>query len=299
MLVALLGSLAAFVAFAALVLWAGSLRTAAAEARISGLAPRASRPEDDAFADRVLMPAFGSLGKFIVSLLPHSFVASVSRQLAAAGRPMNTQSFFVVVMLTAIGLPAALIAMVALSGGSMSGVLIFFALITGILGLIMPLFWLRNRVRNRKQAIWRSLPDAFDLVTVCVEAGLGLDAALRQISQKMRGPIADEVALTLHEVSIGRPRREALEDMAHRAQLKELTTFVNSIIQAEQLGTSLGRVLRAQGISLRVQRRQKAEELARKAPVKLVFPLVLFIMPTFFIVTLGPIAVRVVNFLTE
>jgi tight adherence protein C len=111
--------------------------------------------------------------------------------------------------------------------------------------------------------------------------------------------MADEIALLLREVGMGRPRREALEDLAHRTDVPEVTTFVAAVAQAEQLGTSLGRVLRAQGISLRAQRRQIAEETARKAPVKMVFPLVLFIMPTFFIITLGPIAVRAIEFIGE
>jgi tight adherence protein C len=148
-------------------------------------------------------------------------------------------------------------------------------------------------------AIWKSLADAFDLITVSVEAGLGLDAALRHVSEKLHGPLADEIRQMLREVGMGRPRREALEDMAQRIDLRELEGFVNAVIQAEQLGTSLGRVLRAQSAALRVRRRQRAEEIARKAPVKMVFPLVLCLMPAFFIVVLGPIFVRLVNYLSE
>ncbi len=136
-------------------------------------------------------------------------------------------------------------------------------------------------------------------MTVSVEAGLGLDAALRQVSQKLRGPLGDEIGQMLREVGMGRPRREALEDLAERTDVPEVTTFVNAVIQAEQLGTSLGRVLRAQAMTLRVRRRQRAEEMARKAPVKLVFPLVLCIMPSFFIVTIGPVFVRLVSYLSE
>ena len=127
--------------------------------------------------------------------------------------------------------------------------------------------------------------------------GLGLDAALRQMATKLKGPLSEEIALALRQIGMGRPRREALEDMAERVDVLELTTFVNAVIQAEQLGTSLGRVLRAQAVSLRVRRRQRAEETARKAPVKMVFPLVLFIMPSFFVITLGPMIVHLSNYL--
>jgi tight adherence protein C len=180
-------------------------------------------------------------------------------------------------------------------GGSVLAVL--FIIVFSPIGLLLPSLWLRRRVRLRKAAIWKRLSDAFDLVTVCVEAGLGLDAALRQVAAKLRGPLGDELALMLRQVAMGRPRRAALEDMAERVDLQEVTTFVNSVIQAEQLGTSLGRVLRAQSMSLRVHRRQKAEENARRAPIKMAFPLVIFIMPTFFIVTVGPVIVHLIDFL--
>jgi tight adherence protein C len=160
-------------------------------------------------------------------------------------------------------------------------------------------FILQLSVGSRKAAIWKRLPDAFDLVTVSVEAGLGLDAALRQVADKLRGPLSEEIAQVLREVGMGRARREALEDMANRCQIRELETFVHAVVQAEQLGTSLGRVLRAQALSLRVRRRQRAQELARRAPVKLVFPLVFLIMPTFFIITLGPVVVRFFDYVND
>ena len=175
----------------------------------------------------------------------------------------------------------------------------FVALGAFVLGFFGPYFWLIRAVRTRKLRVWKSLADAFDLVTVSVEAGLGLDAALRQVASKLKGPLAEELAQCLREVGMGRPRREALEDMAERVDVKELETFVNAVVQAEQLGTSLGRVLRSQAVTLRIRRRQRAEEASRRAPVKLVFPLVLFIMPTFFIVTLGPVFIRFVNYLEQ
>jgi tight adherence protein C len=254
---------------------------------------------DAPFGDRVVIPVFGALAKFVVELLPSAFVSRVSRQLVAAGGPVTTSGFFVVVILLGIFFPAALMALAVMLTGSLSPFLLLVTLFVAGVGLFLPFLWLRRSVRRRKEAIWKSLPDAFDLITVAVEAGLGLDAALRQVAEKLRGPLAEEIGRMLREVGMGRPRREALEDMAERVDVKELKTFVNAIIQAETLGTSLGRVLRAQGLSMRIQRRQRAEELARKAPVKMVFPLVLFIMPTFFLVTLGPVGIRLLNYLNE
>jgi tight adherence protein C len=213
---------------------------------------------------------------------------------------MSTQAFFTMMVVTGILTPAAIFVLsLALNDGQLSLLGVIVTLADLALGIFGPLLWLHRRARARKITIWKSLPDAFDLVTVSVEAGLGMDAAMRQVAQKLRGPLADEIGQMLREVGMGRPRREALEEMAERTDLQEVTTFVNAVVQAEQLGTSLGRVLRAQGVTLRVRRRQRAEEMARKAPIKMVFPLVLCIMPSFFIVTVGPIFVRLVNYLGE
>jgi tight adherence protein C len=254
---------------------------------------------DAPFSDRVMFPMAGGAGGFLMHLLPHRWVDRISKQLLAAGSPMTTAGFFTVLIITAVFFPLAFVAFMALAGAEIGGVVIFLALIFFFLGILLPVWWLQRIVTSRRQKIWKSLADAFDLITVCVEAGLGLDAAMRQVSEKLRGPLSDEISQVLREVGMGRSRREALEDMARRTQVKELETFVHAVIQAEQLGTSLGRVLRAQAMSLRVRRRQRAQEIARRAPVKLVFPLVLCIMPTFFLITLGPVAVRFFEYISD
>jgi tight adherence protein C len=212
---------------------------------------------------------------------------------------MTIQAFVTVLVMTGALFPAAALALAVMTAGKLTPVAIVLALFALAAGTMGPLVWLRAAARNRRLAIWKRLPDAFDLITVCVEAGLGLDAALRQVAEKLRGPISDEISQVLREVGMGRQRREALEDMARRADVRELETFVNAVIQAEHLGTSLGRVLRAQAFSLRIKRRQKAQELARRAPVKMIFPLVLLIMPTFFIITVGPVFVHLVRYLSD
>lgn len=299
-MIALIGAICAFISVGGFVLYMAGSASRRPEARLAGLRQSSVQASLDApFADRVVLPVFGGIARFLIEALPHSFVRRTSRQLVTAGRPMTTQSFFTVVAVIGIFFPLAALAFVAMVSDTVSAIALIVAFIAGVFGVLLPFVWLRRRVRSRQLTIWKSLPDAFDLITVSVEAGLGLDAALRHVAEKLRGPFSDEIAQTLREVGMGRPRREALEDLSERLEIDELTTFVNSVIQAEQLGTSLGRVLRAQGAAIRTRRRQKAEELSRKAPVKMVFPLVLFIMPTFFIVTLGPLVVHLVNYFNE
>lgn len=297
-MLALIAAVCVFTAVASLIVWSvGALRNPI-EARVSGLSPAGSgRPIEAPFADRVVVPVLDGIVRAFVQILPHRLVERTRRQILSAGSPISVQAFFTIVLLCLVFFPGGAIFLITRSAGSLS---LFLLLVIGLgtaTGLALPFVWLRRRSRNRRLAIWRGLPDAFDMITVCVEAGLALDAALRQVSSKLRGPLTDEIALVLREVGMGRPRREALEDMMNRVDVPEVTTFVNAVVQAEQLGTSLGRVLRAQSLSLRRQRRQKAEEVARRAPVKMVMPLVLFIMPTFFIITIGPVAVQLVDIL--
>lgn len=298
-MLALIAAVAAFVSVSSLLAWfAGALRNPV-EARIARLAPVGSSTAMKVpFSDRVFIPVLDGFTNLLIQLLPHRFVSRVSRLLLAAGAPMTTQAFFTLMLVCSLFFPAAGLFLLGRSDG-VAGWMIVAAAFLAFAGFILPYMWLRRRVRKRKLAIWRSLADVFDMVTVCVEAGLGLDAALRQVSDKLKGPFSDEISLMLRQVGMGRPRRESLEDLAYRVDVPEVTTFVHAIVQAEQLGTSLGRVLRAQSLSLRVHRRQKAEEMARRAPVKMVFPLVLFIMPTFFIVTIGPMFVHLTEYLKD
>lgn len=301
MMVAFIGAVCAFIAVSGLILYTSGSTSRRVEGRLGDLNRTSTQIRNDApFSQRVVLPVFGGLAEVLMQMLPHSLVNRTTRQLLAAGKPMSTQSFFTLVLITGAFFPiAGATGFLLLADGGLPAAVVIGCIVAGVLGMLLPFIWLRRRVRERKLAIWKSLPDAFDLITVSVEAGLGLDAALRHVSEKLRGPFSEETAHTLREVGLGRPRREALEDMAHRVDVEELATFVNSVIQAEQLGTSLGRVLRAQGASIRTRRRQKAEELSRKAPVKMVFPLVLFIMPTFFIVTLGPLVVHLIKYLND
>lgn len=157
----------------------------------------------------------------------------------------------------------------------------------------MPRMWLKGKVGARQKLVLRALPDALDLVTTCVEAGLGLDAALARVAEKSEGPFADELSRMLRDVAMGKLRREAMTELSERIGVEELTGFINSVIQAEQLGVGIAQVLRVQSDQMRMKRRQRAERSAHEAPIKMLFPLVLFIFPSFMIVILGPAVIRI------
>src|SRR5262249_10250851 len=165
-------------------------------------------------------------------------------------------------------------------------------LLMGVIGLAfgytIPEFWLGGRVRKRQHAILLQIPDTLDLLTISVRARLGFDAALGKVVEKMEGPLIDEFRRALAEVRAGRSRGEACGDFAPGTEVPPLTNFIGAIIQAEQLGVSISKVLQVQSEQLRIERRQRAEEMAAKAPIKMLFPLVGCIFPSMFIVILGP-----------
>jgi tight adherence protein C len=249
--------------------------------------PDLARP----LTERVLGPALDAAANRIVAMLPQSVLDGLKRKLILAGEPMNLGGFLTVVALSA-GLFMVLgFALVAASGGGFQANTLLLLVALGGVGLVLPYLWLINRIRRRQSVITKSLPDSFDLVTTCVEAGLGLDAALARVAEKVEGPFAEELSRTLREVGMGRMRRDALQELGERTGVPDLITFVNAVVQAEQMGTGIGQVLRVQSEQLRLRRRQRAEEMANQAPVKMVFPLVLCIFPTLFMVILGPAAI--------
>jgi tight adherence protein C len=174
-------------------------------------------------------------------------------------------------------------------------VALLLALVGAGLGYMAPEFWLGRKIKARSWGMVLQLPDALDLLTISVEAGLGFDAALAKVVEKMEGPLVDEFRQALAEVRMGRVRREALRDVATRADAQPVSNFIGAIVQAEQLGVPIAKVLQIQSNQLRVERRQRAEEAAAKAPVKMLFPMVGCIFPTIFIVILGPAVVTVMG----
>ena len=172
------------------------------------------------------------------------------------------------------------------------GIAMIFA---GVLaGYTVPEFWLGGRVKKRQKDILLQIPDALDLLTISVRAGLGFDGALGKVVEKLKGPLTEEFRRALAEIRVGKPRRDALRDIVPRTEVPALTNFIGAIIQAEQLGVSISKVLQVQSEQLRIERRQRAEEMAAKAPIKMLFPLVGCIFPSLFIVILGPAIILII-----
>lgn len=238
--------------------------------------------------ERLLEPLLRGVTGGLHNLLPTSMLGGVEKQLIYAGEPMTMQGFLTMLVITASASTGLGLLLVFVLGAKLSLMSLGIVGVMGAIGFFMPFYLIKSRARQRQNAIIKSLADAFDLITTCVEAGLGLDAALARVAEKVEGPFADELHRSLRDVALGKSRRESLKELGDRTGVPDLIQFVNAIIQAEAMGSSVGQVLRVQADTLRVRRRQRAEAAAYKAPVKMLFPLVLCIFPTLFIVILGP-----------
>lgn len=241
---------------------------------------------------RLLGPMAVSFGGSLQKLLPINWVKGIEKRLVTAGEPTTVQGFLIgSAMVEAV---LVLVALTLLSSSGSGGTLNFIAVgVIVVIGFLGPKIWLSNRVRHRQKDILKTLPDAFDLITTCVEAGLGLEAALARVAEKTPGPFGEELHVMLHEVALGKMRRDALKELGERVALPDLSTFINAVIQAESMGTSIAAVLRVQADQMRMKRRQRAEQQAQAAPIKMMFPLVLFIFPTMFLVILGPAGIQI------
>ncbi|MEX2236486.1 MAG: type II secretion system F family protein [Dehalococcoidia bacterium] len=247
------------------------------------------------FLERVLYPLTEGLVDRVISILPAGMSARINRMLITAGEPMKFRKFIamwlVVFVLFGGGGTFALATTGVLSSGF--GPLIVLGLL--VVSAFLPYSFINTTAKRRRKLIFKALPDSMDLITTSVEAGLGLDAALAKVAEKSQSVLAEELGRALREMAIGRSRREALQEMAERADVPELLTFVGAVIQAEQMGVSLAQVLRVQSEQLRIRRRQKAQEQAMQAPVKMVFPLVFGVFPTLMMIILGPAAITLIS----
>jgi tight adherence protein C len=271
----------------------------AARARLESFRPRGdgqtSGPGGPTISERLFRPAGEAIVANAQRWLPNQLLVNMEKRLVVAGEPMTLNGFLIMeVICTAVFIGLPLLFFVVSGSGFNVISLLIIAGFAGV-GFFFPQIWVGQRAGARRNEVIRALPDAFDLITTCVEAGLGMDAALARVSEKVKGPFADELSRTLREISLGKMRRDALKELAERTDVPDINTFVNAVVQAEQMGSSLGAVLRVQSEQLRVRRRQRAEELAYKAPVKMIFPLVLCIFPTLFIVILGPAIITIMN----
>jgi tight adherence protein C len=247
-----------------------------------------SEAHGETFHDRFLAPLREWLAGWALKANPRLSVDSIAMKLLAAGvgRRISPTGFLAIKGGAALGG----LVLGTMIGGRFAGVAwaLLAALFLGALGFFIPDYALTLKGRGRRERIRAELPDALDLLAVSVEAGLGFDGAVAKLSEHMEGPLAEEFGLTLSEMRIGESRQEALKRLAERVDAPELSAFVRAIIQADTLGTTLGRILRVQAADSRLRRQAAAEERAMKAPIKMLFPTVLFIFPAMFLVILGP-----------
>jgi tight adherence protein C len=248
---------------------------------------RVSRGPDRArFQDRVIAPFVSWMARAMMRLNAKQSLDSLATLLMSAGMRSTTPQTF----LAAKGIAGGAGLVTGFVIGSFSSITgaVVFAAILGAVGYIAPALVVTSRARRRQARILSQLPDALDLLAVSVEAGLGFDGAVMKLTQYMDGPLSEEFELALGQMRIGEGRSDALKKLAERAGTQEVSSFVRAIVQADQLGTSLGRILRVQATDTRLKRQAAAEERAMKAPIKMLFPTVAFIFPAMFIVILGP-----------
>ncbi len=239
------------------------------------------------FNERVVLPLGSRLASVALKLNPKSTVEGVQLKLLAAGLAQKIQpQTFLAAKAGFACTGVALGLVLGISAGPASGFM--FTLMFAAAGFMLPDLLVGSRARARREAVRSALPDALDLLAVSVEAGLGFDGAISKLTEHMDGALVEEFALALGEMRIGESRQDALKKMADRVDAPEMGAFVRSIIQADQLGISLGRILRVQAADTRLRRQAAAEERAMKAPIKMLFPTVLFIFPAMFLVILGP-----------
>ena len=239
------------------------------------------------FRERVVTPAAGWFAAIPLKLNPRTSTDAIGAKLVAAGlsQKLTVKSFLAIKGAAVLG--GVLTGLVLAATGSVGSALLFIPTL-GAVGFIAPDWVLNFKMRSRRDAIRAELPDALDLLAVSVEAGLGFDGAVTKLTEHMSGPLIDEFALMLNEIRVGEARSVALRKMSERVDANELSSLVRAVIQADQLGISLGRILRVQAADTRLRRQAAAEEKAMKAPIKMLFPTVFLIFPAMFIVVLGP-----------
>lgn len=245
--------------------------------------------------ERLLLPLMERFSELAVRMSPQGKRLELQRKLRNAGTSAKPQTLLAIKgALSCLG-----IIVILLGGGAGSFPTLMIGLLLFVMGFMGPDFWLNSRIRSRRDEMERMLPDTLDLLTVSVEAGLGFDAAVAKVCEKMHGPLIEEFDVVNREIRVGETRRQALRNLGERVESDDLRSFARSIIQADEMGTSLGRTLKVQATDMRVHRQLAAEEKAMKAPVKMLFPTVLFIFPAMFIVILGPAFLNIMESLSS
>jgi tight adherence protein C len=246
------------------------------------------------FMDRVILPAIHRLGEISSRFTPQHVLEQTRKRLELAGNPGRIDAATLLVLrFVAAGFLGGLIFLVTLMTQTISvAVELLLVLIFVVLGYIVPDMYIKSRIDRRQKQVRKAMPDALDLLTICVEAGLGFDAALSKVNQKWDNELSMALGRVIREIQLGKLRRDALKDMADHLGIPEMTSFVAAVIQSEMLGVSLAKVLRIQSDQMRVKRRQRAEEEAHKAPIKMILPLGIFVFPSLLIVLLTPAGIK-------
>ncbi len=242
------------------------------------------------FVDRIVFPAVRKALQLIGRLTPSKNLEAINNQLTAAGRPGNlTPSDFVGIRVLAV---AFCLALGVFAGRTMAASNPRMGLIAPLacvgVGYVLPQQWLQSAAKRRRDAIQCALPDALDMLTICVEAGLAFESALQRVSEQWKGPLSDEFTRVVGEIRLGVSRPQSLRRLAQRCDTPDVSSFVAVLVQADSMGTSIAQVLRSQSDQIRTLRRQRAEEKANKAPIKVLLVMVMFIFPALFVVILGP-----------
>ncbi len=246
------------------------------------------------FYQRVMVPAIEALSRLAQRFTPQNTLETIRHQLelAGLGHKIKAAHFLGYRIGGALVLGTLSLLMVFASTVPL-GQRLLIILVAFVMGYLLPGIWLGSKISKRQEEITKAMPDALDLLTICVEAGLGFDASMQKVAEKWDNELSRAFMRTVQEMQLGKLRREALRDMASSMDVADVTSFTAAIIQADQLGVSMAKVMRIQSDTMRMKRRQRAEEKARQAPVKMMIPLVFFIFPTILIVLLGPAMIQI------
>lgn len=242
-------------------------------------------------AERIIYPIARKLGELALRFTPQNAIQQTTKKLERAGSPGGMDAtVFWALRIAGLSLGALLffVATIAPEGSFLKGRGLLIGIPAAAMGFFLPELWLQGRISKRQTDVRKALPDALDLLTICVEAGLGFDAAMSKVYEKWDNVVAISFGRVIREIQLGKLRRDALKDMAERLSVSEMTSFIAAVIQSEQLGVSLAKVLRIQADQMRIKRRQIAQEAAAKAPIKMLIPMALLIFPSICIVLMTP-----------
>lgn len=250
------------------------------------------------FTERVIYPLARKLGEITLRFTPQNWLSRINRRLELAGRSsrMDATVFITLQFIGGLLVGGLTFTLLKILGNNIpSGRVFLFTVVMTLLGFYIPHFQLSSTISKRQKQVRKDLPDALDLLTICVEAGLGFDAAMSRVAEKWNSQLSLAFARVIQEIQLGKLRREALHDMQDSIGISELTSFVAAIVQSEQLGVSMAKVLRVQADQMRIRRRQLAEEEAHKAPIKMLVPMAFIMFPSILIILLAPALMQIIE----